>query len=98
MRSAGARNGLWYLPAEAELLSGAGVDVWHLREPPGEPGGAVKFEHVTRAADAWQGVAYGKLWTFFPLTCTLAKYRKVVFWGRTSKTRNKGKGCSVKRA
>lgn len=48
----------------------------------------------------------GRLWLmetcghFPPLTCTpdIAKYKKVVFWGSTSKMHNKAKGCAVKKA
>lgn len=63
-----ARNGPWCLLAAAELLSGAGMDVWHFREPPGQPDGAVMCEYVTCNADPWQAVAHGKSWMFFPLT------------------------------
>lgn len=70
LHSASARNGLWHLLAEAELLSAAGVEVWQFGEPPGEPGGAVKCQHVTHSADAWQAVAHGNLWTLLP-SCAL---------------------------
>jgi len=65
---------------------------------PGEPDRAVKHESVTCDADICQAVAYGKMWTVFPLTCPLdiAKYKEVVFWGSTTTVQSKGKGCAVK--
>lgn len=101
LHGAGARNGLWFLLAEAELLSGAGTDVWHLRSLQ-ERLTAVKWEQVTHDTDAWQALAYGNLWMLFSLTCTLdiarskrdfgeelvkcvTKEKAVLSWGLMSK-------------
>lgn len=70
-------------PLVAAGRSRAALWSWDRRvafeEPPGEPGRAVKWEHVTHHADAWRALAYGSLWMVFPLTCTsdIARSKRV---------------------